>query len=92
MAVVDDDGPPPPELRLVWMCAKYHCLPDVGGLMDQDWRTLHRMTVFENVYNAQSRLRSAKGAEIHNIPAHDMEIIAWLRKNGLGVGMKMSGV
>lgn len=78
VAVVDDDGPPPPELRLRWMCQRYEALPDAGGVNDQEYRTLHRMTVCENVHNAVSRLRSMKGAQIHQLTDNERAIIKWL--------------
>lgn len=78
MAVVDDDGPPPLELRLMWQCKRFNALPGPGGVNQQDYRTMHRMTVFDNVYNAVNHMRHAVGAQIHNLSDSERAIIKWL--------------
>lgn len=80
VAVVDDGGPPPQELRLAWLVDQWGSLPEAGGLYDQDAQTLKRMTVLNNIYKVVTRLRSAKGAEIHNLSEADRRIIGELRK------------
>lgn len=78
MAVVYDDGPPPKELRDAWLCKRWNCLPDAGGLHDQDWLYTQRMVVLENVHDALKRYRSAVGAQIHNLSDNERAILKWL--------------
>ncbi len=80
MAVVDDGGPPPQELKLAWLVAQWGALPEHGGLYDQDARTLNRMTVLNNIYKVVSKLRGAQGDDIHNLSEADRRIIGELRK------------
>lgn len=44
--------PPPPELVLAWRCEQYRTLPRAGGLWDQPFGLVEKMTVCLNVYNA----------------------------------------
>lgn len=55
------DGPPPPELRLAWQCERWKTLPDAGGLYDQDYKTLTRMSALSNVYNAIMHIKQPGG-------------------------------
>ena len=83
VAVVDESEAPPPDLVLSWRCERWGALPDAGGILDQDYATMHRMTVLSNVYNAMSRLRNAKGAQIHNLSQSERRIIKSLMDEGL---------
>jgi hypothetical protein len=52
------DGPPPPELRLLWRIDRYHALPEAGGLNDQPAGLLDRLTILGNVYTAFKSLHT----------------------------------
>lgn len=83
MAVIDcvyGDAPPPSELSLSWQCERWHTLPDVGGLWQQDYLTMKRMTITANVYNAVSRLPNA-----NQLTDSDRRIIRMLMDNGISV-------
>lgn len=81
--VDSDDGQPPPELILAWQCERWNALPVDGGLYDQDYRTLFLMDIYSKVHMVVSRLRSMKGAEIHNLTKGERKIIGGLRKDGV---------
>lgn len=52
VACADNEGPPPPELKLAWQCKQYGALPRPGGLLDQPAGLLDKMTACLNTYNA----------------------------------------
>lgn len=83
MDCVDSDGEAPPELRLAWSCERWHCLPDAGGLYEQEYQTLYRMAVFSNIYQAMNRLRNATGEQIHNLSISERNILQFLVDLGL---------
>lgn len=83
VAVVDDNGPAPPELRLAWMCERWNSLPETGGLYDQDYVTLHLATALSNIYNTISRLRNMHGEQIHSLSDNDRKMLKWLMDEGL---------
>lgn len=75
-------GPLPPELRLAWLCGESH-LPEQGGILDQDFVTLHRMNVYRNVHQVVKHFRSLRGAAIHTLTDDERRLIKALRKDGL---------
>ncbi len=75
-------GPLPPELKLAWLCGDEH-LPDPGGVLDQDYVTLHRMSVYRNVHQVVVRFRGLHGAEIHSLTDGERRVIKALRAEGL---------
>jgi len=77
--VVDGDEPPPIELRMAWQCQRWDALPDAGGMHDQDYQLLFRMTALLNVYDTVSLLRNMRGAEIHNLTTGQRKILKMLR-------------
>ena len=83
VASIDEDGPPPPELQLYWMCERFHSLPDEGAIYQQDAALIHRMSFFDNVYRSLSRLRNAHGEEIHGLSESDRTIPQILVDMGL---------
>ena len=83
MESVDGDGDPPPELILSWQCSRWACLPDTGGYFEQDYSIMRRMTTLANVYNALTKYRNAKGAQIHNLTESDRRILRFLKDAGL---------
>lgn len=77
------DNPPPPPLELAWQCQRYHCLPDPGGFLDQDYSTVLQMTAVTNVHDAIMRFRNARGPEIHNVSDSDRAIFKFVLDEGL---------
>ena len=83
MAVVDESATAPAELSLAWDCQRWGTLPEAGGLLDQDYVLLGRMTAALNVYNTVSFVRSASGAEIHRLSGGQRALLKYLRDNGM---------
>lgn len=80
---VDGDAQPPPELRLAWECDRWHCLPEAGAYLDQDYALMTRMSALTNAYNAYSAYRSAQGAQIHNLSEGTRKILRYLKDIGV---------
>lgn len=78
-----DGGPPPVELSIAWNCNRWNCLPEAGGLLDQDWSLITRMNAAQNVYNVVSKLRNMKGAQIHALTDGDRRILRYLKDIGV---------
>lgn len=83
MEAADGDAPAPPELRLAWECERFHCLPDSGGYMDQDYKLMLLMATLSNVYSVYSRFRNAQGTQIHQLGNSERRILRWLKDMGL---------
>mgnify|MGYP000921731556 CR=1 FL=1 len=83
VAVIDSDGQPPPELRLAWNCQRWGTLPDDGGMYSQDAYLIQRMNILSNIYDALSKLRNSKGAQIHNLTDRERKILRHLVDLGL---------
>jgi hypothetical protein len=67
---------------LAFWCGDDH-LPDTGGVLDQDYRTMKRMRATRNVYDAVRQAKNATGKQIHSLSPSTLNIIASLRKQGL---------
>ena len=80
---MDNDGAPPSELRLDWWCKKWNCLPESGGLFEQDYGLLRRMSICSNIYGTLSRYRNMRGDEIHNLTEEERKLLGTLAKMGL---------
>jgi hypothetical protein len=80
---VDGEASAPPDLRIAWDCQRYHCLPDAGGYLDQNYRTMLRMTILSNIYNAYAHYRNSQGAQIHTLGESDRRILRYLKDEGL---------
>lgn len=80
---MDGEGDPPPELILAWSCERWNCLPETGGYYDQDHQTVYRMAVFSNIYAVVSKLRNAKGEQIHRLTEADRKLLRKLVDMGL---------
>lgn len=76
---MDAGGPPPPELRLAWLCKRWGGLPAAGGLLDQDYQMLYRMTALSNVTETLSDYRNLRGAEIHGLTEGQRRTLRFLR-------------
>ena len=81
MECVVHDTPPPPDLLLAFQCQRWNALPDSGGLYEQDFQTLYRMTATLNIYNTVSRVRQLKGKEIHRLTDSERKILRYLMDN-----------
>ena len=79
VASVDSDGKPPAILRLSWMSGKYGSLPNVGGVLDQEYAMMHQMGVVSTVYDTLTRFRSFKGEQIHGMSSSERRLIKSLR-------------
>jgi hypothetical protein len=55
-------------------------MPDAGALLDQDYQQIRQMEVCANVYDAVSRLRNSRGAQIHSLTESERKILGWLVK------------
>lgn len=81
--MLTQDAPPPVELRLAWMCEQWKTLPDSGGLYEQDYQTISRMTGLTNVYNTVVKWRNYTGEKIHLLTDHDRSVLRWMLDNGI---------
>lgn len=70
------------ELRVAWMCGD-GLLPDTGGVLDQDAGLMTKLRVCTNIYRTVTRLRSAKGADIHKLTDSERRVIRVLREMGI---------
>ena len=66
-------------LTLAWYCGDSH-LPEGGGMLDQDYRTMRLMRAARNAYDVVERTKRLVGDEIHKMPTGDKRIISYLRK------------
>lgn len=76
--MVDEDAAPPVELRLSWQCERFSCLPESGGLLDQDAGLIKRMGAAANVYRALHRYRTAVGKEVHKLTGDERDVLKML--------------
>jgi hypothetical protein len=80
---VDFGGSPPPELELGWSCERWHTLPEAGGYLDQPMPLMQKIHACLNVHSAVSRLRSMKGAQIHQLTDSERRLIKWLLEESM---------
>ena len=80
---VTNNAPPPAELKIAWQCERWHTLPDVGGLHDQDYTLMRRMNTCMNIYNAVQRIYSLQGKQIHTLSDSERAILKSLMDLGL---------
>lgn len=83
MDCVVHDTPPPSELSLAWQCQRWNALPESGGLYEQDYQTIYRMTVFSNINNVVAKVRGLKGKEIHRLTDTERKILRFLMDRGI---------
>jgi hypothetical protein len=81
--VLTQNAPPPVELRLAWLCETWGTLPDEGGMNNQDYLTISRMTGLSNVYNVVTKWRNYTGEKIHLLTDHDRSVLRWMMDNGI---------
>jgi hypothetical protein len=68
---------------LAWQCERWHALPKSGGMMLQDYETMHHMAACLNIYNAVTHLRNARGEQIHGLTDGERRILRLLVDMGL---------
>ena len=78
-----DNATPPAELRLAWYCQRWGALPKSGGVYEQDYQTMHRMAVLQNIYNTVVHVKDAKPKEIHHLSDNERRILRVLMDNKL---------
>ncbi len=83
MGSVDGKTPAPPELQLAWSCERWHCLPDSGAYLDQDYQLMTRITVLLNIYSAYSHYRNSQGKQIHSLSINERRILRYLKDAGI---------
>ena len=83
VGAVDGDTPAPPELHLGWECQKWHCLPDAGGYLEQDYGLMVRISALSNIYAAYSAYRNAQGTQIHQLTEGARRILRQLKDMGV---------
>ena len=79
MACAYGEAQPPHELALAWQCTRWNCLPDVGGLHDQDWLLMRRMGAFDGIYKTLVRVQSLEGKRIHELTTTERRTLRWLK-------------
>lgn len=85
-AVVDyayGEDSPPPELKLSWQCERYHCLPDTGAYLDQDYQLMVRMTALSNINSVISKWKNLQGKDIHSLTDSDRRVLRALKDMGV---------
>ena len=60
-------GNSPPELYLAQCSHGWGVLPDPGGYLDQDYALISGMNTALNIYHVVTKVKSARGASIHNL-------------------------
>lgn len=83
MECAEGEGPPPPELLLGWQCERFHCLPDLAGYYDQDYKTMTHMTALMNVHSVVKRWRSLSGKQVHTLTDAERRILRSLKDMGI---------
>jgi hypothetical protein len=78
-----ENAPPPVELRMAWMCERWQTLPEAGGIYNQDYRLMVRMSVLSNVYNAVMAWRTHGGEKIHYLSEQTRMILRRLQDEGI---------
>jgi hypothetical protein len=68
---------------MAWQCERWHCLPDSGGMYEQDYKLTRRMATLSNVYDSVSRWRNLTGERIHHLSDHDRRILRYLLDIGI---------
>ena len=77
----DGEGQPPSALQMAWWCGDAH-LPDVGGMLDQDYRLIYEMRTLERIYNVVMRWRNLAGKNIHSLTTNERRLLRYLINEG----------
>ncbi len=68
---------PPPELKIIWRCQRFGCLPDAGGYMDQDVELMDKGVLYEDVYNLTRKWRAVRN--VKELTAEEARLFKLLR-------------
>ena len=80
---INGKASPPPALSLAQNCQGWNNLPEVGGFLDQDYKTMSEMNVTLNIYNIISKVKNARGSAIHLLTHRERMILKPLVEKGL---------
>ncbi len=61
------------------MCEKYGDLPEDGGILNQDYATIHTMQVLSNVYGVVMKYASSAGERIHQLNESERRLLKNLK-------------
>lgn len=75
-------GQPPPMLSLAFYCGD-HLLPESGGVLDQDYKTMMQMRTLSNIYYTVQQAPTYTGHDIHKIPPSMQRVISALMKRDM---------
>lgn len=70
---------PPPELELAFLCGENH-LPDVGGILDQDYDLFTKMRFLHLIYYTVQNAPKYVGKQIHDMPSSMKRIVVMLNE------------
>jgi len=73
----------PPELKLGQNCQGWNKLPEAGGYLDQDYKTITGMNIALNIYNVVTKVKGAKGSDIHKLSDMERRMLKPLIEQGL---------
>lgn len=71
------NGEPPPILELYWRCQRWGSLPNAGGILDQDYKTMRNLGIVSSTYEAAKAWKEFKATD------DQKKIIANLVKMGV---------
>ena len=74
---------PPPALSLAQNCQGWNNLPEDGGYLDQDYKTMSEMNVTMNIYNIVNKVKNARGSAIHLLTNRERKMLKPLVEQGL---------
>lgn len=86
MLAARNQGSPPIELTLDWLCERYRSLPEPGGIFEQDYKLIKNMAKVDNIYSAVNRMRNLHGEAIHSLTTGERRIIRALIDMGVWYG------
>ena len=64
-------------------CQGWSVLPESGGYLDQDYKTMVEMNVTVNIYNLINKVKNARGSAIHMLTKQDRLLLKPLVERGL---------
>ncbi len=73
----------PVALSLGQNCQGWNQLPEAGGYLDQDYKTMTEMNIALNIYSVVNKVKNAKGAAIHQLTNSERKILKPLVEQGL---------
>lgn len=73
----------PPELTLGQNCRGWSVLPEPGGYLDQDYKTMYGMNIALNIYGVVTRVKGFSGRSIHQLSDSERRMLKPLVERGL---------